>query len=133
MSSGIDIDPKIANDYSKAIKKLDRVAWDYKWKIIWKAQGAIVGVARKAAKRTTAFKDKTGRLRKSIGVKRDKQNEVYLLRAQAPHAHLLELGTKRMAAKPFLIPAALTTLDRGMIKAGKLIYRELKKYETSKR
>lgn len=133
MATDLDIDPKISNDFAKAIRKLDKIAWDYKWKIIWKAQGAIAGVARKAAKRTTAFRDHTGRLRKSIGLKRDKQRERYLLRARAAHSHLLELGTKRMPPRPFLVSAAMSSLDGGLTKATKLIVRELKKYETSKR
>lgn len=69
------------------------------------------------AKAQAAFKDRSGKLRKSIRKKKSKFNEdTYIVGAFAPHAHLVEHGTKvrvdsrgrvsgHMPASPFLAPA----------------------------
>lgn len=43
-----------------------------------------------------------------------------VVRARAPHAHLIEFGTVRAAATPFLVPAAITarrTMQRALAQA----------------
>lgn len=52
---------------------------------------------------------KTGRLRDSITgtVQTDGYSVRGTVRAKAPHAHLIEFGTQRVAKKPFLVPAAV--------------------------
>ncbi|MCX7177698.1 MAG: HK97 gp10 family phage protein [Proteobacteria bacterium] len=65
------------------------------------------------AKATTAFKDKTGKLRAAIYQvhSRDKsvhgrhEYHVSWNRNKAPHGHLVEFGTSRAPAHPFLYPA----------------------------
>lgn len=58
------------------------------------------------AKATTAFKDVTGNLRKSIKAKKSKfPDGGAIVVATAPHAHLLEFGTSKMPKKAFLRPA----------------------------
>ena len=66
---------------------------------------AYARVVRKDAKATTAFRDRTGTLRGSIGVgRRSSRSRGRKIRgagavvfASAPHAHLIELGTSRIA------------------------------------
>lgn len=80
---------------------------------------AVAKEAVKRAKAATSFTDKTGKLRKSIKAqksKRKKEGEsVWLARATAPHAHLIEYGhaavtpggdlTGHVPAHPFMQPA----------------------------
>lgn len=64
-------------------------------------------VLEKEMKGTTAWHDVTGELRKSIGtqkVGKGKKAEVRV-GATAPHTHLLEKGTIKMSARPFIRPA----------------------------
>jgi len=49
---------------------------------------------------------RTGLLRRSIKRSMDKRRGAAKVRATAPHAHLVEFGTVRMSARPFLLPAA---------------------------
>lgn len=62
-------------------------------------------------KATTAYKDKSGLLRKSqkIGkaktVKGRRVIRIGDVDGKAPHAHLLEYGTSKMSAHPFMRPA----------------------------
>lgn len=66
----------------------------------------VVSVAR----RTTAFRDQTGNLRKSIRAVRGRRQYApsALVVAGAPHSHLIERGHSRAPAHPFLVPAAMT-------------------------
>lgn len=66
------------------------------------------------AQETTAFIDRTYDLRNSLEITKPKrrnptrshgQYRYTLVRAKSPHAHLVELGTSRAAAHPFLEPA----------------------------
>lgn len=72
------------------------------------------------ARRTSAFRDKTGRLRGKIEMKKSKfEGGGYIVTARAPHAHLVEFGhlqvvknkqglvkvVGHVSAKPFLRPA----------------------------
>lgn len=127
----MEVDIKLDKSIEQLTKQLDEIGKDYRFNATNKATGAIVREAKKDAKATTAFKDHTGRLRKSIAVKRDRDKisgKWYLL-ARAPHAHLIELGTVKMAAKPFLLPAALSSLSAGFTKAGDVLRKEIRKYE----
>lgn len=73
------------------------------------------------AKITSAFQDKTGKLRKTIKIKKSKYEDGgYIVMARAPHAHLVEFGHvliawgrvtgKRVPPHPYLRPA----LEKGI-------------------
>ena len=69
------------------------------------------------AKTTTAFKDKTGTLRKSIRARKSKfEDGGWIVVAGSPHAHLVEYGHKNAPAHPFLRPA----LDKNIAEAKRL-------------
>lgn len=125
----MEVDIKLNKEIAELSKQMNKIGWDYRFRVTHQATGAIVREARKAAKNTTAFKDHTGKLRKSIGMRQIKGEGKWHLRATARHAHLVALGTKYMPARPFLRPAAFSSLSDGFIKATKTIKRELKKYE----
>ena len=61
------------------------------------------------AKATTAFKDDTGELRKSIKARKSKfEDGGWIVKAgskKAYHAWLVEHGSQKMSAKPYLRPA----------------------------
>jgi len=82
---------------------------------------AVGQVVEAEAKISAAFQDKTGKLRKSIKLKKSKfEDGGYIVQARAPHAHLVEYGHvliawgrvtgKRVPPKPFLRPA----LEKGI-------------------
>lgn len=127
----MEADIKLDKSFEQLSKQLDEIGKDYRFNATNKATGAIAREAKKTAKETTAFKDDTGQLRKSIGVKRDRDkiSGKWYLVARARHAHLLEFGTVRMAAKPFLLPAALSSLSAGFTKAADVLRKEIRKYE----
>ena len=61
------------------------------------------------AKATTQFKDKTGRLRKSIKAKKSKYDEGgWIVSAIAPHAHLVEFGHDKIV--PWISPNSIGTV-----------------------
>lgn len=73
------------------------------------------------ARISAAFRDKTGKLRKSIKLKKSKfEDGGWIVVARAPHAHLVEFGhvkflwgrptSGRVPPKPFLRPA----LEKGI-------------------
>ena len=75
------------------------------------------------ARASSAFTDKTGELRKSITVETpDARSPVVLVKAKAPHAHLIEFGHAKVTpggrvvgftpAHPFLTPAAEEVFQR---------------------
>ncbi len=74
---------------------------------------AMAQVVYDAAKETTAFKDKTGKLRNAIYQVHSKDKSIHgrheyhvsWNRIKAPHGHLVEFGTSRAPAHPFLYPA----------------------------
>lgn len=58
---------------------------------------AIATEVRNEARASSAFADKTGTLRKSIKIKRERGDDgerVLVVAATAPHAHLVEFGTQ---------------------------------------
>ena len=70
---------------------------------------------------SAAFQDKTGKLRKTIKLKKSKfEDGGYIVQARAPHAHLVEFGhvkflwgkptSERVPPHPFLRPA----LEKGI-------------------
>jgi hypothetical protein len=82
---------------------------------------AVGQVVEAEAKISAAFQDKTGKLRKSIKLKKSKfEDGGYIVQARAPHAHLVEYGHVaippgeleggRVPPKPFLRPA----LEKGI-------------------
>jgi hypothetical protein len=85
---------------------------------------AIAAFVKEEAVSTTAFKNKTGNLRKSIKKYKSRfEDGGYIVYAKGHHAHLVEYGHvmflngyptgKRVPAHPFLRPA----LEKGISKA----------------
>ena len=66
----------------------------------------------------------TGNLQRSVRGRASRRGYAFLVSAIAPHAHLLELGTSRMAARPAFAPifgseaTAIEDLLRGAIDKG---------------
>ena len=85
---------------------------------------AYARVVARTARRSTAFADRTGTLRKSIKSgpparqRRRRGVVTQTVHATAPHAHLLELGTSRMRKRPFLFPAVENSRAAAMAAAG---------------
>lgn len=62
------------------------------------ALGAVAAQVYEKAKASTAFRDKTGKLRRSIWIYRSKyENGGYVVYVKAPHSHLVEFGHKQIA------------------------------------
>lgn len=89
--------------------------------IVKAVSNELLKEARKNAQ--SAFKDKSGKLRKSIGKKKSKFGEnMMIVQASMPHAHLIEHGHNVVAkggrvvghapAHPFLGPAVETVRER---------------------
>lgn len=109
-------------------------------------QAAAKGAAKRARAHAT-FKDKTGYLRRSIITRRVgwRYGSTYvpkaaaLLLATAPHAHLVEGGTRHMPARPFLQPAIKDTaalskdFGDGMERNVRTIFRQMKRGIYSKK
>lgn len=55
-----------------------------------------------SAKSTTAFNDRTGRLRSSIGKRRGASSGSIVVEATAPYATYVENGTSRVAPRKFM-------------------------------
>ena len=99
-------------------------------------------VIRDEAK-ANAPEGKTGNLRRSIRARRGtrRYKPSVLVMATAPHAHLVELGTVKSAARPFMEPAAINTKSaqlrafaKGVRKNFNKVERELKgKIKVSRR
>ena len=69
----------------------------------------VAAAVERDARASTAFKDKTGMLRKNIRRKKSKYKDGgWIVKANAPHAHLIEFGhggINPAPAHPFLRPA----------------------------
>lgn len=85
----------------------------------------IASLVESSARSTSAFADKTGKLRGSIKKKKSKfEYGGYIVVARAPHAHLIEYGHvmiawgritgKRVPAHPFMRPAKEKGLRLGI-------------------
>lgn len=62
------------------------------------ALGKVAAQVYEKAKATTAFRDKTGKLRRSIWIYRSKyENGGYVIYVKAPHSHLVEFGHVQVA------------------------------------
>ena len=62
------------------------------------ALGTVAAQVYEKAKATTAFRDKTGKLRRSIWIYRSKyENGGYVVYVKAPHSHLVEFGHVQVA------------------------------------
>ncbi|MFR4120323.1 MAG: HK97 gp10 family phage protein [Bilophila wadsworthia] len=60
--------------------------------------GGIAAQVFEKAKSSTAFRDKTGRLRQSIWIYRSKYKDGgYVVYVKAPHSHLVEFGHEQIA------------------------------------
>lgn len=79
----------------------------------------VAKVVATRARATTAFKDKTGTLRRSIRAKKSRYPDGgAIVSAGAPHSHLIEFGHKGAAARPFLRPALDQSLDEARLMFG---------------
>jgi len=77
---------------------------------------AVADTVFQDAKATSAFRDRSGRLRRSIKLKKSKYKDAgYVVAATGNHAHLIEYGHvliawgrvtgKRVSARPYMRPA----------------------------
>ncbi|WP_425152892.1 HK97-gp10 family putative phage morphogenesis protein [Candidatus Palauibacter sp.] len=103
---------------------------------------AAARVVRDEARETAAFTDRTGRLRASI--RSGRRAEVVdtgrgrkrvpgasaVVEVRAPHAHLIEYGTVRAPAHPFLEPAVIATRTRQLSAAVAAMGRSFKRIAT---
>ena len=97
---------------------------------------AAARVARDSARKTTAFKDRTGNLRRSLKVRR-RFKWVALLanRPEGAHGHLVELGHGGpfpARPHPFMVPAVLSTQPEQLKKAVARMRKYLKDLENRK-
>lgn len=107
----------------------DKVDLSHFQKILDRDLEVIAKNTETNAKRAPSFDDKSGELRKSIGLQKKKErggdDVYYLVRAKSPHAHLIEFGHAMVtstghtvgyvAARPFLRPAFAKALrGRGL-------------------
>ena len=74
-----------------------------------RARGALLSARRAAAgaalrEAKAIAPQRTGRLRASISCR--EKNGTFVLSAKAPYAALVERGTRRQSARPFLLPVA---------------------------
>jgi len=126
------------------IRKMQRLAEKTQKRIVQKAMKKGAARVRKAAKRRVPVE--TGLLKKSLGSKvaRRKRDKVVVgiigprtgFKKQMPdgsyrnpvrYAHLVELGTKRAGAKPFLRPAFEQERDGAVADIRKKLWEELRK------
>ena len=100
MSYKVEFDPELLIGLSTELKE--------------EAEERLAEIAYQSAKATSAFVDRTGKLRRSIKKRKSKVDKGWLVMATAPHSHLIELGHdivkkgKRVGiveARPFLRPA----------------------------
>ena len=108
------------------------------------------GLARDAARQTTRFVDRSGKLRKSIRVSR-KQAEMADVRgtikvpggraellaggSRAPHAHLVEFGhggPHPAPRHPFIEPAVLATQEQQLRAAAEQMRKSLQKFQSER-
>ena len=135
MPGKLDIKIRGVQELSAALKDLDQ-----------KIKARLAGAATRAGARVIATEAKrrvhvvTGRLQRSIVVRsarrrRGSTEQRALVIARAPYAHIVELGSVRMAARPFLRPAtdlkAQEAIDKMTQNLGDGITRELAKYGRS--
>jgi len=102
-------------NYATDIELPDKIDFSKLNRIIDDNVEKIATFIRDDAKATTAFTDKTGKLRKSIRIRKSKfEDGGYIVQSKAPHAHLVELGHDlikngkkigRVKEHPFLRPA----------------------------
>lgn len=100
-------------------------------------------IVESAAKTTTEFKDRSGRLRSSIALdkKRNKKGVVRMgVKATAPHAHLIEKGfkvktkqgTRHIPGRYFMTKALLENRDRVLDTMKTVLKSEMTKFEKKK-
>lgn len=129
-------------ELQRIVKKLPDKMQD---RIVRNANAAGARVIKKAARQLAPYDDNRSsgtHLRDGIIIKRIKNHNDYIVGTQTrgrkavPHAHLLEFGTVKMPARPFLRPAALFMQERVAIKMidilSKGVLREAKKLSGAK-
>ena len=112
----------------EAIGAVDQVGGRDRRRILAAGDRGAAQVARKAARRTAAFQDRSGQLRRSINV-RSRRLRVRLA-AESPHAHLVELGhggPRPAGPHPFMVPAVVMTRTEQLQAAGRAVFRALQR------
>ena len=100
------------------LSELRHAVTAYGQAVVSDAQGAVTdAVEATVAQARAAAPVLTGALQRSITgtLKHDGYSLRGIVRAAAPHAHLLEFGTERVRKRPFLIPSAI--LNRRLLNA----------------
>lgn len=128
MSNKVEMELEGVDELIKKIEELGKRGSRIENKALKKAGQVIVDEAKK----TTAFTDRTGKLRKGLKVSgvRSKDGNKYVLagiqkddNSEIFYGKFLEFGTSKMNARPFLGPAYEAKKDE----ARKVIIQELKK------
>lgn len=128
MSNKVEMELEGVDELIKKIEELGKRGSRIENKALKKAGQVIVDEAKK----TTAFTDRTGKLRKGLKVSgvRSKDGNKYVLagiqkddNSEIFYGKFLEFGTSKMNARPFLGPAYESKKDE----ARKVIIQELKK------
>lgn len=106
----ISIELKLTGDLEVDLEKF---AKDIQEKVIFSGVAAMASVIYEDMKTTTAFNDKTGTLRGAIYRVYSKDRSTEFVKTyhigpnkrKAPHWHLIEFGTSRAPAYPYIRPA----------------------------
>ena len=118
----IGVNTKLSGDLSGS---LDKFAKDVREKVLFSGVAAMASVIYEAARTNAQANKKTGLLQDSIyrvysPEKSGDESKLYRIswnKKAAPHGHLIEFGTSRAPAYPFMRPA-FDRVDEA-IKAGK--------------
>ena len=118
----IGVNTKLSGDLSGS---LDKFARDVRDKVLFSGVAAMASVIYEAARTNAQANKKTGLLQDSIyrvysPEKSGDESKLYRIswnKKKAPHGHLIEFGTSRAPAYPFMRPA-FDRVDEA-IKAGK--------------
>lgn len=106
----IGVNTKLSGDLSGS---LDKFAKDVREKVLFSGVAAMASVIYEAARTNAQANKKTGLLQDSIyrvysPEKSNDESKMYRIswnKKKAPHGHLLEYGTSRAPAYPFMRPA----------------------------
>lgn len=106
----IGVNTKLSGDLSGS---LDKFAKDVRDKVLFSGVAAMAGVIYEAARTNAQANKKTGLLQDSIyrvysPEKSGDESKLYRIswnKKKAPHGHLIEFGTSRAPAYPFMRPA----------------------------
>ena len=113
--------------FSVLQKKLARLPAQMRRRVENHAMRSAAIVVRDEAKATTAFTDRTGNLRRSIGVTQDVDGLGWKARATAPYAWIVENGSERgQRPRRFMLKAWLDTQQKQLAAAARTAAAALK-------